>query len=41
VDRCWSQKEKNIRPAERDEARKAYEHAREAYRKILAESAAD
>ena len=41
VDQCWSQKEKNTRPAERDEARKAYDHAREAYRKILAESAAD
>jgi hypothetical protein len=41
VDRCWSQKEKNTRPAEREEARKAYDHAREAYRKIASESASD
>ncbi len=41
VDRCWSQKEKQTRPAEREEARRAYDHARDAYRKIAAESAAD
>ena len=39
VDQCWSQKERAIRPAERDEARGAYETARQAYRKILAECA--
>jgi len=38
VDRCWSQKEKAIRPDEREAARAAYEVAREAYRKVLAES---
>ncbi len=38
VDQCWSQKERAIRAGELDEARKAYDHAREAYRKILSES---
>ncbi len=32
------QKERAIRPAEREAARAAYDTAREAYRKILAES---
>ncbi|MBL9139195.1 MAG: CehA/McbA family metallohydrolase [Verrucomicrobiales bacterium] len=41
VDRCWSQKERLIAPAELEEARAAYEHARVAYRRILAESLAD
>ena len=38
VDQCWSQKEKGTRPDERPAARAAYDVAREAYRKILAES---
>lgn len=38
VDQCWSQKEKLIAPAEHDDAVKAYDHAREVYRKIVAES---
>ena len=38
VDQCWSQKAPKIREAERDEARKAYDHAREVYRKRLGES---
>ncbi|HLX63729.1 MAG TPA: CehA/McbA family metallohydrolase [Planctomycetota bacterium] len=38
VDQCWSQKEKFIAPAEHDDAVKAYDHAREVYRKIVAES---
>jgi hypothetical protein len=38
VDQCWSQKERAIRPAERDEARKAYDVARQAYRKIKEEA---
>ena len=38
IDRCWTQKEAKIRPAERDEARKAYDLARDAFRKILNES---
>jgi hypothetical protein len=41
VDRCWSQKERLIRPEDRDAARAAYDFARDAYRKILAESADD
>jgi len=41
VDRCWSQKEKAIRPAEREAARAAYDVAREAYKKVLAESDLD
>ncbi|RUL84648.1 hypothetical protein TsocGM_20015 [Tautonia sociabilis] len=38
VDQCWSQKVRNIRPEERDAAEAAYDVAREAYQKILAES---
>ncbi len=41
VDQCWSQKAPKIRKAEREDARKAFDVAREAYRKILAESAED
>ena len=41
VDRCWSRKERGIRPTERDAARAAYDKAREAYRAILAESDVD
>jgi len=41
VDRCWSQKERFIAPAELDQARADYEHAREVYRKRLAEVEAD
>jgi len=41
VDQCWSQKEPAIRPAEKEDARKAYDVARAAYRKILEESAKD
>ncbi|MDG3003081.1 CehA/McbA family metallohydrolase [Paludisphaera mucosa] len=37
VDQCWSQKEPAIRASEKDAARQAYEAARVAYRKILAE----
>jgi hypothetical protein len=37
VDRCWEQKRKNIRPSERADAEKAYDLARAAYRKIVAE----
>jgi hypothetical protein len=38
VDQCWSQKGPRIRARERDAAAAAYEHARERYRQILAES---
>ena len=41
VDQCWSQKVRNIRPEERGEAEAAYDLARDAYRKILAESVVD
>jgi hypothetical protein len=37
VDQCWSKKEPAIRSTEKEEARRAYEVAREAYKKILAE----
>jgi len=38
VDQCWTQKRPQIRESERDAARQAYEHAREVYRRLLAES---
>ena len=38
VDQCWSQKAAQISPRERPDAEKAYEHARQVYRKIIAES---
>ena len=41
VDQCWSQKRRFIAPAEMDDAKSAYEHAREAYRTILAECDVD
>ena len=41
VDRCWAQKSPGIRPGEREEARAAYDVARDAYRRILGESARD
>lgn len=41
VDKCWSQKIRGMRAADRAEAEKAYDVARAAYKKILAESAED
>jgi hypothetical protein len=41
VDVCWSQKVKRIRDSEKEAAAAAYEAARQAYRKILAESRDD
>ncbi len=41
VDQCWSQKKRFIKAAEMGDARQAYQHAREVYRKILTECAAD
>jgi hypothetical protein len=38
VDQCWSQKAPKISVKERDDAEKAYEHARQVYRRIIAES---
>jgi len=41
IDRCWEQKVRAIRPAERADAEHAYDKARAEYRKIRDESAAD
>jgi hypothetical protein len=41
IDRCWEQKSPAIRPSERAEAAKAYDEARQAYRKIMDECTAD
>ncbi len=38
VDRCWASKSPIIRKAELPAAREAYDHAREVYRQVLAES---
>ena len=40
-DVCWDQKRDRIRESERDEARKAFDVARDVYKKILAESTVD
>ena len=41
VDRCWSQKERFIAAGEKEDALAAYEHARQVYKKLLAECEAD
>ncbi len=41
VDQCWSQKQRFIAPGEMGDAKAAYDHAREAYRKIFSECEAD
>jgi hypothetical protein len=41
VDQCWKSKERFIKPAELDEARRAYAHARTTYQKRLAECTID
>jgi hypothetical protein len=38
VNQCWTQKMPRIREPEHEEARKAYDHAREVYRQRMAES---
>ena len=38
VNQCWTQKARNIRDSERDEARRAYDRAREVYKTLAAES---
>jgi hypothetical protein len=38
VNQCWTQKSPRIRPGELQDARAAYEHAREVYRQRLAET---
>jgi hypothetical protein len=41
VEQCWSQKERFIAPAEKQDAIEAYEHARKVYRARLAECEVD
>ena len=41
VEQCWSQKERTYKPAEMEDAKAAYAHARETYKKRLAECEAD
>jgi hypothetical protein len=41
VDKCWSQKQRFIASAEMEDAKKAYEHARQTYRRVLAECEVD
>jgi hypothetical protein len=41
VEKCWSQKKRVIKADEMEDAQKAYEHAREAYRALLAKSETD
>ena len=41
VEQCWSQKEKAIRASDKEAARKAYDVARDAYKRILSESEGD
>jgi hypothetical protein len=41
VDQCWKSKERFYKPAEKDDAKAAYDHAREVYRKIVEESDAE
>jgi len=41
VDQCWTQKQRFIKPAEMDDAKQSYAHAREAYRRILSECDTD
>jgi hypothetical protein len=38
VNQCWTQKAPQIRAAELDEARKAYDHARDVYKQRIAEA---
>jgi hypothetical protein len=41
VEQCWSQKERFIAPAEKQDALAAYEHARTVYRRLLTECEAE
>ena len=41
VNQCWTQKAPRISPADIEEARKAYDHAREVYRKLISETEAN
>ena len=39
VNQCWTQKAPRMRPSELAEAKQAYDHAREVYRRLISESA--
>jgi hypothetical protein len=41
VEQCWKQKERFIAPAEHEDAVRAYDHAREAYRRLISETAGE
>ena len=41
VDQCWSQKERTYKGPEKEEAKAAYAHAREAYKRLLKECDVD
>jgi hypothetical protein len=41
VDQCWKEKQKFYAEAEQEEAARAYDHAREVYRKLVQESLVD
>ena len=41
VDQCWSQKERTYAASEKADAKAAYDHARETYDRLIAESVAD
>ena len=41
LEQCWTQKERTYADAEKPQARQDYEHARQVYRKLLAESPVD
>jgi hypothetical protein len=41
VDQCWSQKERCLKADEQEQAKAAYAHARETYRRLLTECEAD
>jgi hypothetical protein len=41
VDQCWSKKERAIKADELEQAKRDYDHARETYRKLLAECVAE
>jgi hypothetical protein len=38
VNQCWTQKSARIRPGELAEAKQAYDHPREVYRRLISES---
>src|SRR4029079_8236556 len=38
LDQCWSQKRRFIKPKEQDDAKQAYEHARQTYQRLVGES---